>query len=143
MNVESVEVLLVEDSPDDVELTCEPARAQPREPRQGSERRSRGARLHPPDDPPTLRATGYRSSCCWISSSRGSADSKLLRRLKASEATKTIPIVVLTSSQEESDRQSYRLVPTATSSSRSTSSSSRRPWSGSALYWLLLNKVPE
>ncbi len=53
---------------------------------------------------------------------------EVLRRVKGDERTMIIPVVVLTSSREERDLvESYRLGVTATSSSRWTSSGSWRP----------------
>jgi len=69
---------------------------------------------------------------------------EVLRRLKASEATKTIPVVVLTSSQEESDLlESYRLGVNSYIVKPVDFAQFMATVSELGLYWLLLNKVPE
>ncbi len=105
MNATPIEILLVEDNPDDVELTLRALRhAQPREPGQGRARRRRGARVpaarrRRPAAPPTAS----RRSCSSTSSCPRVDGLEVLRRLKASERTRDIPVVVLTSSREERD----------------------------------------
>jgi len=53
---------------------------------------------------------------------------EVLRQLRQDERTRLLPVVILTSSKEDSDLMNgYRLGPTATCASRSISSSSTKP----------------
>lgn len=69
---------------------------------------------------------------------------EVLRRLKSSELTRTIPVVVLTSSREESDLvESYRIGANSYIVKPVDFEQFIRAVSQIGLYWLLLNKVPE
>lgn len=68
---------------------------------------------------------------------------EVLRRIKADERTRSIPVVVLTSSQEEQDIvESYRLGVNSYIVKPVDFDKFAQSVADMGLYWLLLNKVP-
>jgi two-component system response regulator len=68
---------------------------------------------------------------------------EVLRRLKADASTKSIPVVVMTSSQEEQDIvESYRLGVNSYIVKPVDFDKFAQSVANMGLYWLLLNKVP-
>jgi len=125
-----VEILLVEDNPSDVELTLRALKArnlanQVFVARDGAEALEFffGEQGHP------LREIGVTPKVILLDLKLPKVDGlEVLRRLKNDERTRSLPVVVLTSSKEEPDiARRTGWVPTATSSSRWTSRPSRAP----------------
>ena len=144
MTPNAVEILLVEDNPDDVELTLRALNTHRLANRvhvvgDGVEALAylhlEGATDGPPSGYPRLvlldlklpRVDGL----------------EVLRAMKASEATRSIPVVVLTSSQEERDLvASYKLGVNSYIVKPVDFEQFLHAVSEIGLYWLLLNKVP-
>jgi two-component system response regulator len=126
MNATPIEILLVEDNPDDVELTL----------------RALNTHLQPggADQPP---ADGFPKVVLLDLKLPRVGGLEVLRQLKASEATRDIPVVVLTSSQEERDIvESYHLGANSYIVKPVDFEQFMHAVSELGLYWLLLNKVP-
>jgi CheY-like chemotaxis protein len=144
MNTEPTEILLVEDNRDDVELTLRALRTHNLANRvkvvgDGVEALDyllpAGDASAPPDGYPRLVLLDLKLPRV------GGLD--VLRRLKTSEATRHIPVVVLTSSHEESDLvASYDLGANSYIVKPVDFEQFTKAVSELGLYWLLLNKVP-
>ena len=68
---------------------------------------------------------------------------EVLKRVKADERTKYVPVVVLTSSKEDTDlRESYKLGANSYVMKPMEFDEFTRVVSGLGLYWLLVNKPP-
>ena len=145
MNVDDVEILLVEDSPSDAELTI----------RALKQRKLTNKLVHVKDGAEALDfifCTGQYSGRCSANKPKVILlDLKLpkvdgfqvLRKLKEAEETKMIPVVVLTSSTEERDVvQSYKLGVSSYITKPVDFNKFLDAVSELGLYWLLLNKVP-
>jgi CheY-like chemotaxis protein len=145
VNVESVEILLVEDNPDDVELTLRALRENNLENHvkvvgDGVE----ALDYLQPDNPANAPEDGYPKLVLLDLKLPRIGGLEVLRRLKASEATKAIPVVVLTSSLEESDLvESYRLGVNSYIVKPVDFEQFMQAVAKLGLYWLLLNKLPE
>jgi CheY-like chemotaxis protein len=145
MNTVPIEILLVEDNPDDVELTLRALHEQ----NLANHVKVVGDGVEAldylrPDNPADAPEDGYPKLVLLDLKLPRIGGLEVLRRLKAADATKTIPVVVLTSSQEESDLvESYRLG----ANSYIVKPVDFEQFTGAVvklgLYWLLLNKVPE
>lgn len=144
MNAEPTEILLVEDNPDDVELTLRALREHNLANRvkvvsDGVEAleylRPDEADHFPPDGYPRLVLLDLKLPRV--------GGLEVLKKLKESPQTRTIPVVVLTSSREESDLvQSYDLGANSYIVKPVDFEQFMHAVSELGLYWLLLNKVP-
>jgi two-component system response regulator len=145
MSTEQIEILLVEDNADDVELTMRAL---------GTGNLANRVRvvsdgvealeyLMPEIEPGASAPPSPKLVLLDLKLPRLDG-LEVLRRLKASERTRKIPVVVLTSSREESDLvASYRLGVNSYIVKPVDFEQFIRSVSEIGLYWLLLNKVPE
>jgi two-component system response regulator len=140
-----VEILLVEDDANDVELTLRAFRArnlanQVFVARDGAEALAFffGEDGHP------LRDIGVMPRVILLDLNLPKVDGlEVLRRLRADERTRTLPIVVLTSSTEEPDiAAAYRLGANSYIVKPVDFESFARAVSEVGLYWVLLNELP-
>jgi CheY-like chemotaxis protein len=142
MNPEPIELMLVEDNPDDVELTLRSLRTHNLANRvkvvsDGVEALDylTPASGAPPDGYPKLVLLDLKLPRV--------GGLEVLRRLKAAERTRTIPVVVLTSSREESDLvKSYELGVNSYIVKPVDFEQFTKSVGEVGLYWLLLNKAP-
>jgi two-component system response regulator len=140
-----VEILLVEDSADDVELTLRALQSrnlanQVFVARDGAEALEVffGERAHP------LREIGVTPRVILLDLKLPKVDGlEVLKRLKADERTRSLPVVVLTSSREEPDiAAAYRLGANSYIVKPVDFEAFARAVSEVGLYWLLLNEQP-
>ena len=140
-----VEILLVEDNPTDAELTLRAFKArnfanQVFTARDGAEALDFffGDGSHP------LRDIGVVPKVVLLDLKLPKVDGlEVLRRLKADERTRTIPVVILTSSREEPDiAAAYRLGANSYIVKPVDFEAFARAVSEVGLYWLLLNEPP-
>jgi len=142
MNTEPTEILLIEDNPDDVELTLRSLRTNNLANRvkvvgDGVEALDylMPAGSAPPDGYPKLVLLDLKLPRI--------GGLEVLRRLKANDATRIIPVVVLTSSREESDLvESYSLGVNSYIVKPVDFEQFTKAVAEVGLYWLLLNKAP-
>ncbi len=145
MNVDEVEILLVEDSPTDAELTI----------RALKERKLANSLVLVRDGAEALdfvfgggrysgRSTEKQPRVILLDLKLPKVDGfEVLRRLKADERTKAIPVVVLTSSTEERDVvESYKLGVNSYINKPVDFDKFVDAVAELGLYWLLLNKSP-
>lgn len=145
MDMNAVEILLVEDNPQDAELTL----------RALKKRHLANHIHHVRDGAEALEfifATGAYSArnvaaapkVILLDLKLPKVDGlEILRRIKADERTKTIPVIVLTSSKEEQDVvQSYQLGVNSYVVKPVQFESFTEAVAELGLYWLLLNKPP-
>jgi len=144
-NQQQVEILLVEDNPTDAELTLRAFKArnfanQVFVARDGAEALDFffGDGSHP------LRDIGVVPKVVLLDLKLPKVDGlEVLRRLKADERTRTIPVVILTSSREEPDiAAAYRLGANSYIVKPVDFEAFARAVSEGGLYWLLLNEPP-
>ncbi len=140
-----VEILLVEDNPNDAELTLRALRQrnlanQVFVCRDGAE----ALDFFFSDDTHSLRDIGVVPKVILLDLKLPKVDGlEVLRRLKENERTKAIPVVVLTSSREEPDiAQAYRQGANSYIVKPVDFESFVRAVSDLGLYWLLLNQPP-
>ncbi len=140
-----VEILLVEDNPTDAELTLRAFKArnfanQVFVARDGAEALDFffGDGSHP------LRDIGVVPKVVLLDLKLPKVDGlEVLRRLKSDERTRTIPVVILTSSREEPDiAAAYRLGANSYIVKPVDFEAFARAVSEVGLYWLLLNEPP-
>jgi two-component system response regulator len=145
MNTTPLEILLVEDNPDDVELTLRALRAHNLANRvkvvgDGVE----ALEYLRPDDPENPPADGYPKLVLLDLKLPRVGGIEVLRRLKASERTRLIPVVVMTSSREESDLvASYKLGVNSYIVKPVDFEQFMHAVGELGLYWLLLNEIPK
>ena len=140
-----VEILLVEDDPNDVELTLRAFRArnlanQVFVARDGAEALDFffSDKAHP------LRDIGVMPRVILLDLKLPKVDGlEVLRRLRADERTRSLPVVVLTSSNEEPDiAAAYRLGANSYIVKPVDFEAFARAVSEVGLYWVLLNEQP-
>ena len=144
-DMQQVEILLVEDNPTDAELTLRAFKARNFENQVFVARDSAealdfffGDGSHP------LRDIGVVPKVVLLDLKLPKVDGlEVLRRLKADERTRTIPVVILTSSREEPDiAAAYRLGANSYIVKPVDFEAFARAVSEVGLYWLLLNEPP-
>jgi len=140
-----VEILLVEDSPADVELTTRALKTrhlanQVFVCRDGAE----AIDFFFGSAPNALREIGVAPKVILLDLKLPKVDGlEVLRRLKGDERTRSIPVVVLTSSAEEPDiAAAYRLGANSYIVKPVDFEAFSRAVSDLGLYWLLLNRPP-
>jgi two-component system response regulator len=144
MNTTPIEILLVEDNPDDVELTLRALNTHNLANRvkvvgDGVE----ALAYLQPNTADHLPVDGLPKVVLLDLKLPRLGGLDVLRQLKASEPTREIPIVVLTSSREESDLvESYRLGVNSYIVKPVDFEQFMHAVSELGLYWLLLNQVP-
>src|SRR5256712_4555164 len=140
-----VEILLVEDNPSDVELTLRALKArnlanQVFVARGGAE----GLEFFFGEGGHPVRAIGVTPRVILLDLKLPKVDGlEVLRRLKSDERTRTLPVVVLTSSKEEPDiAAAYRLGANSYIVKPVDFEAFARAVSDVGLYWVLLNELP-
>ena len=122
-----------------------PAPEQPRQPRALGEGRRRGARVHVPFRWLRRSRPRHTPKLIMLDIKMPKVDGiEVLRRLKANEATCTVPVVVMTSSNEEQDvMESYRLGVNSYIVKPVHFDSFVETVAKIGLYWVLTNRVPQ
>jgi two-component system response regulator len=144
MNAQPTEILLVEDNPDDVELTLRALSTHNLANRvkvvsDGAE----ALDYLRPDDGEHPPADGYPKLVLLDLKLPRVGGIEVLRRLKASERTRLIPVVVMTSSREESDLvASYKYGANSYIVKPVDFEQFMKAVSVLGLYWMLFNEVP-
>ena len=144
MNAQPTEILLVEDNPDDVELTLRALSTHNLANRvkvvsDGAE----ALDYLRPDDGEHPPADGYPKLVLLDLKLPRVGGIEVLRRLKASERTRLIPVVGMTSSREESDRvASYKYGANSYIVKPVDFDQFMKAVSVLGLYWMLFNEVP-
>jgi CheY-like chemotaxis protein len=144
MNAQPTEILLVEDNPDDVELTLRALSTHNLTNRikvvsDGAE----ALDYLRPDDGEHPPADGYPKLVLLDLKLPRVGGLEVLRRLKASERTRLIPVVVMTSSREESDLvSSYKYGANSYIVKPVDFDQFMKAVSVLGLYWMLFNEVP-
>ena len=144
MNTTPLEILLVEDNPDDVELTLRALSTHNLANRVKVV--SAGAEALDylrPDDGEHPPADGYPKLVLLDLKLPRVGGIEVLRRLKASERTRLIPVVVMTSSREESDLvASYKYGANSYIVKPVDFEQFMKAVGVLGLYWMLFNEVP-
>ncbi|HEV8304400.1 MAG TPA: response regulator [Gemmatimonadales bacterium] len=146
MHAHEVEILLVEDNPQDAELTLRALKQrnlanQVFTCHDGAE----ALEFFFGETPHGLREIGVVPKVILLDLKLPKVDGlEVLRRLKEDDRTKTIPVVVLTSSREEPDiARAYRLGANSYIVKPVDFEAFARAVSDVGLYWLLLNHPPQ
>jgi len=146
IHAHEVEILLVEDNPQDAELTLRALKQrnlanQVFTCHDGAE----ALEFFFGDRPHGLREIGVVPKVILLDLKLPKVDGlEVLRRLKEDDRTKTIPVVVLTSSREEPDiARAYRLGANSYIVKPVDFEAFARAVSDVGLYWLLLNHPPQ
>jgi two-component system response regulator len=145
MTAQSTEILLVEDRAADAELMVRALKANNLANRikvvgDGAE----ALDYLRPDDPEYLPPDGYPRLVMLDLRLPRVSGLEVLKRLKASERTRLIPVVVMTSSQEESDLiESYKLGANSYVVKPVSFKDFMDVVGRLGMYWLLVNKVVE
>ena len=145
MSTEPIEILLVEDNPDDVELTLRALRTHNLANRVKVVGDGAAALDYlQPSDPTHIPPDGFPKLVLLDLKLPKVTGLEVLAQLKSSELTKTMPIVVLTSSREERDLvDSYRLGVNSYIVKPVDFEQFTQAVCELGLYWLVLNKAPE
>jgi two-component system response regulator len=144
MNAQPTEILLVEDNPDDVELTLRALSTHNLANRvkvvsDGAE----ALDYLRPDDGEHPPADGYPKLVLLDLKLPRVGGIEVLRRLKASERTRLIPVVVMTSSREEIDLvASYKFGANSYIVKPVDFDQFMKAVGVLGLYWMLFNEVP-
>jgi CheY-like chemotaxis protein len=144
MNAQPTEILLVEDNPDDVELTLRALSTHNLANRvkvvsDGAE----ALDYLRPDDGEHPPADGYPKLVLLDLKLPRVGGIEVLRRLKASERTRLIPVVVMTSSREEIDLvASYKFGANSYIVKPVDFEQFMKAVGVLGLYWMLFNEVP-
>ena len=140
MHTNAVELLLVEDSPDDIALTLRALKKHNLVNEVHVERDGAAALEHIFG----ASANGCPPRVILLDLKLPKIDGlEVLRRLKSDEQTKMIPVVVMTSSQEEQDIvESYKLGVNSYIVKPVNFDEFARSVSELGMYWMLLNKPP-
>jgi CheY-like chemotaxis protein len=144
MNAQPTEILLVEDNPDDVELTLRALSTHNLANRikvvsDGAE----ALDYLRPDDADHPPADGYPKLVVLDLKLPRVGGLEVLRRLKAAERTRLIPVVVMTSSREESDLvASYKYGANSYIVKPVDFDQFMKAVGVLGLYWMLFNEVP-
>ena len=145
MTINEVEILLVEDNPNDVELTL-----------RALKKRNLANKVHVVKDGAEAlefifgtgtyaeRDINHIPKVILLDLKLPKVDGlKVLRRVKSDERTKVIPVVILTSSKEESDLvESYKLGANSYITKPVDFDKFAQTVSEMGLYWLLVNQPP-
>ncbi len=139
-----VEILLVEDNPSDVELTLRALKARNLANQVFVARDGAEALEFFFGEQSPLRDIGVAPRVILLDLKLPKVDGlEVLRRLKGDERTRTLPVVVLTSSKEEPDiAAAYRLGANSYIVKPVDFEAFARAVSDVGLYWLLLNEQP-
>ena len=139
-----VEILLVEDNPSDVELTLRALKARNLANQVFVARDGAEALEFFFGEQSPLRDIGVAPRVILLDLKLPKVDGlEVLRRLKGDERTRTLPVVVLTSSKEEPDiAAAYRLGANSYIVKPVDFEAFARAVSEVGLYWLLLNEQP-
>src|SRR4030042_6045097 len=146
MAANEVEILLVEDNPDDVQLTLRELRRhhlanKVQVVRDGAE----ALEFIFPTGPYAERDTNHQPKIILLDLKLPKVDGlEVLHKLKSDEGTKSIPVVVLTSSKEELDLvKSYKLGVSNFIAKPLDFDKFANVASGLGFYWLLMNRSPQ
>lgn len=146
MTSQEVEILLIEDNPHDAELTLRALKQRNLANQvfvchDGAE----ALEFFFGDGPSGLREIGVVPKVILLDLKLPKVDGlEVLKRLKESDATKKVPVVVLTSSREEPDiARAYRLGANSYIVKPVDFEAFARAVADVGLYWLLLNHPPQ
>ncbi len=146
MTIDEIEILLVEDNPDDVELTLRALKKHNLTNKVHVARDGEEALAYFfADESPEALKRNHIPKVILLDLKLPKVDGiEVLRRLKASERTKKIPVVVLTSSNQERDlKDCYDLGANSYITKPVAFDGFIKAVKEIGFYWLLLNQPPE